>query len=353
MRRFFGEIDFSRYSRLLKGPEGISKYVPISFNPASYELLKFDPLKINLSDADTFLSAPAHDILNRDAKLWRGSLCMIVAEGLGGSALNVLPLAASLEILHTASLVVDDVEDKSTMRRGKPCIHILHGEPTAINIGNYLFFLPFALVSGTSYPDPIKLKMLTALSEEMVKLTVGQGYDINWAQHGLMPTIDKYLFSIECKTSVIVRLAVKLAAIAQKADKFVQDQLILYAENIGAAFQIKDDLLNLESTDYAKGRSYLGEDITEGKRSAIVIRAVEQSTERQRLIDILNMRTPDLNLVNEALDIIRSTDALGWSNELATKHIERALESLDRLTLQVDSTAFLEGIAKFIVTRTK
>lgn len=353
MRRFFADLDFGRYIDLLRGPNGINKYVPPAFHPFTNDLLKFGPLKANLGIVNQVIAAPSNDMMNRTAKLWRGALCFAVAEGLGGTAEEMLPLAVSLEVLHGASLVIDDVEDRSQMRRGKPCIHLLHGEPTAISVGNYMFFLPLTVISNSSFSDEIKLKLLGAATQEIVKLTVGQGLDIRWATKQITPSIEDYLFMIECKTSVIVRLAVKLASIAHNADHTVSDQLVCYAENLGAAFQIKDDLLNLESEEYAKGRSYLGEDITEGKRSAIIIRAVKQSSQSSRLIEILNMKTSDLSLVNEALQIIKTTDALSWSNELAEKHICRALMSLKKCDLLEEPRTFLEQLATFMVDRSK
>lgn len=353
MRRYFSRFDLGKYLALLAGPEGINKYMPPAFAPFSHELLKFNPLRSNLPAADSVLAAPTHDILNREAKMWRGSLCMIVSEGLGGTAESVLPMAVSLEILHCASLVIDDIQDKSKFRRGQPSLQELHGDATAINIGNYMLFLPFVLINRAAFSDIARLNMLDAAAQEMAKMTIGQGLDIQWATEKALPTLENYLFMINCKTSVIVRLAVKLAAYANAAPESVLNDLVEFSDNIGCAFQIKDDLLNLESTEYAKGRSYLGEDITEGKRTAILIRAVDQSPHKQRLLDILQMKTSDPGLVSEALEIIRSTDALEWAQSLANDLVDRGLQSLKKCSLKQESEVFLEHLARFIVTRTK
>lgn len=346
-------LDFFRYIGLIRGSEGINKYVPSSFLPFNYELLNMSPDIAKLNAPDRTLAAPSHDIMNRDAKLWRGALCFAVSEGLGGTVEETLPLAMSLEVMHTASLVIDDVEDKSQVRRGKPCLHLLHNEATALNVGNYMFLLPLLVISKSSFPDPVKLKLMEVMNLEMVKLTVGQGLDIKWAQLRTMPTMEEYLFTVECKTSVMVRLAVKLASIANNASESVTAQLVNYAELIGAAFQIKDDLLNLGSVEYVKGRSYFGEDITEGKRSAIIIRAISQSAHSCRLIDILNMCTTDQVLVSEALDIIRGTDALEWAKNLVEDYAKRAILSLKQANLRKEPAICLEELAEFIVERDK
>mmetsp|Transcript_20262 Transcript_20262/g.37825 ORF Transcript_20262/g.37825 Transcript_20262/m.37825 type:complete len:354 (+) Transcript_20262:432-1493(+) len=353
MRRLFASFDFSKYTKLLQGPEGINKYVPPTTLPFNYELLNFNAPNVDLSSAIDSLAAPAHDIMNRDAKLWRGAICMVVSEGLGGTAEEALPLAVVLETLHSASLVLDDVEDNSTVRRGKPCLHLIHGEASAVNIGKYMFFLPYSLIRHSNFPEQVKQKMLKAVTLEMTRLELGQGLDIQWASKNIMPSLENYLLMIECKTSIIVRLAVKLASISNRANSYITDQLVNFSEDIGAAFQIKDDLLNLESQEYAAGRSYLGEDITEGKRTAIVIRAFDQSPHRDRLVEILNKRTSDQALVKEALEIIRSTDALQWSKKLADDRIEKALASLKNCSLTRDAESFLERMATFIVARKK
>jgi geranylgeranyl diphosphate synthase type I len=353
MRRLISNADLSRYLALLNSSEGIVKYIPAAFHTKHFDFLKIDPRHADVQAINRCLAEPTHDIMTRSAKMIRGAVCMAVSEGLGGTATKALPLASSLEVLHGASLVIDDVEDQSLMRRGKPCLHLLHNEATAINAGNYMFFVALGILQESDFPPAVKFKMLQASVEEQTKLTVGQSIDINWATMQTTPSLENYLFMIQCKTSIIFRLAVRLAAYSNGACDYVYQQLIQYAEGIGSAFQITDDLINLESTEYAKGRSYLGEDITEGKRSVIIIRAVAQSSHRQRLTDILNMKTSDLGLVEEALDIIRATDALDWSRHLAEEQIEGALKSLQNCSLTSASHELLDMLGKFILTRTK
>lgn len=266
---------------------------------------------------------------------------------------EILGLAHCIEIIHNASLICDDIEDKSENRRGLPCTYKIYGTDVALNCGNFLYFLPLKIINDLPIPQDYISKILKTYSEEMILLHLGQCTDIVWNNSKAhIPREDQYLRMVFNKTSVLARMAVKFALNYYNYEGKIAQELIRYAEQIGVSFQIMDDILNLESLEYGKGRSYLGEDITEGKRTIIVIRAISQAPHKaERLKEILTMRTSDPAMVDEALDIIRSTDAIEYSRNVALNIKNEAWEPLKGLLPESEAKTSLENLSDLIVKR--
>jgi geranylgeranyl pyrophosphate synthase len=306
---------------------------------SEFSLEKYLPREIthknlNLSpDYDTKaltsgLSQPVWDMLDRGGKHWRGALCLISGSLFSSSITPLIPLSHALELIHSGSLVCDDIEDSSQNRRGKPCTYKIFGIDTALNTGNFMYFLPLKIVMDSNLPDQAKMLLYSDYTEEMINIHYGQCTDIQWNKTEFVPSQGQYFRMVSCKTSVLARLAVKFGIRPYNPSPEISQALIQHAENIGISFQIWDDIINLESEEYAKGRSYLGEDITEGKKTLIIIRAVEQLKNPQRLLHILSLKTNNLSLVNEALHIISTTDAMSYCKTLASELIESSWKIL-------------------------
>ena len=276
------------------------------------------------------LSTPIWDMLNRGGKKWRGSLTLLTADLFGHYPWDdILPLAHAIEMIHAGSLMLDDIEDSSEMRRGKPCTYKLYGIDRAVNSGSYLYFLPLKMILGADIPTKAKHQIFRDYTEEMNIIHFGQCSDIEWNNSDYIPSQDQYLRMISNKTSVLARLATKFALRVVNPDNKITKAIISHAENIGIAFQIWDDIINLESEEYAKGRSYLGEDITEGKKTLIIIKTLEESKEKApRLREILKLKTKDLTLVNEALGIIKSTESINYCKKFAENLLNESWNKL-------------------------
>lgn len=172
-------------------------------------------------------------------------------------------------MIHNASLIMDDIEDSSLVRRDKPCVHLIYGMDISANAGTFIYFLPMQqLIKKTDFSDELKYELLKIYIDEMVHIHIGQGWDIMWHNlsktEGFVPTEEQYLQMTAHKTGVLARLVVRMTCQTLKVDKKTTDKLSLFAERIGIAFQIQDDLLNIEPTEkYLKTKGYCGEDIHE------------------------------------------------------------------------------------------
>ncbi|KAF9913775.1 geranylgeranyl pyrophosphate synthetase [Lobosporangium transversale] len=143
-----------------------------------------------------------------------------------------------VKMLHTSSLLIDDIEDDSILRRGEPVAHKIFGVPATINCANYVYFL--ALAELTKIPNP---KMLTIFTEELLCLHRGQGMELLWRDTLTCPTEEEFIAMVNDKTGGLLRLAVKLMQAASNC----QVDYVPMVELIGIHFQIRDDYLNLQS----------------------------------------------------------------------------------------------------------
>lgn len=258
-------------------------------------------------------------------------------------------------IVHN-SIIVDDVEDNADLRRGKPAMHKIFGVDIAINAGNFMYFLPFlALIKNKDrFDSKILIRAYGACLQELIRIHAGQGSDIVWHK-GLANadniTENEYLQMCSYKTGVLPRLAARLAVIFANGNKELEDKLGKFGESLGIAFQLKDDILNLQPTE--KWGKEFGEDIAEGKRTLIVICTLKKASEedRKRLIEILRMHTKDKKLIEEAIQIIKKYKAIQYAEEFAEKMIKQAWEQADKLLKESEAKEKLKEFVNFAVER--
>lgn len=277
-------------------------------------------------------SKPVYDMLERGGKAWRASLCLILSDIYKLDLTKMLPLAQIVDFIHNGTLIHDDIEDRSQKRRGKPCTYLLYGLDRAVNVGAASYFAPLMYLYTAPFDQETRDSLIKATIEELYTVHLGQATDIEWNNNDSIPNQAQYLRMITNKTSVLARLGVRYPLIVGKTNNEVTEAFVTHANNIGISFQIIDDLINLQSEEYAKGRSYIGEDITEGKKSLIIIRTVQQNPAKaKRLIEILKMKTNELALVNEALDIIKGTDAFEYCKNVGDEIVKESWNRIDKL----------------------
>lgn len=135
----------------------------------------------DLKSLSKVLSNPVYDLLDRGGKRWRPTLCMFVAEAFGSNFDFIKEVAGLCEIVHNGTLMIDDLEDNSKIRRNKPCVHLIYGNDIAVNAGNMMYYQPFLhLLKQSKFSDKQKLAFTQIYTEELVSLHLGQGWDILW-----------------------------------------------------------------------------------------------------------------------------------------------------------------------------
>lgn len=350
------KLNLKKYTDLLYNSQVLEDVLPRAFTQRQQVTRLITPVNYepHYASYTAGIAEPCWDMLDRGGKTWRAAMCLMAVEALGKDPKTALPLAGACELIHNGSLMVDDIEDASLVRRGKPCSYLIYGTDLTINAGTYLYFAGQAAIDSVPVPVDRKLKMHQAFMQELLALHLGLCSDIKWSKlKGWLPSEDEYYQMLSFKTSIIVRFAMRQAGLFAGCDQRTLDALVNYGDKFGIAFQIKDDLLNLESAEYAQTRSYIGEDITEGKRTVIVLRAAQKQTpaKAKRLLEILDLKTSDLALVNEALTLIRETDAMQYAKTKAETFLSDSWAIVDPLLPESEAKDQLLALASYLVNR--
>jgi geranylgeranyl pyrophosphate synthase len=306
-----------------------------------------------------------YDLLDRGGKRWRPVLGMIYAECLGRNVADAIMMGSHqhddilfacglTEFVHNGSLMIDDVEDKSLMRRGEPCTYLKYGDDYAVNTGTIMYCVPIMKIDEfIKDDDALKFYMYKTCCEETANLHFGQNWDIHWHNGHKMPSEEQYLHMIINKTSVLPRLCVRLIARIMEEDPA---EMVYYVEQLGAAFQIQDDLIAIKSDIYAKERGILAEDIHEGKRTLIVSHAYCKSNmitaaEKERLLEILDMGTKDEKILREAVDILNRSGAVEYAEMRAKSMLEEAWARVDKSLPNNSGKHKLKQLSNFLINR--
>ncbi|KAL1983846.1 hypothetical protein VTN96DRAFT_9847 [Rasamsonia emersonii] len=224
-------------------------------------------------------------------------------------------------MLHTASLLIDDVEDSSVLRRGVPVAHSIFGTAQTINSANYVYFLALQEVQKLNNPVAIDLYV-----QELLNLHRGQGMDLFWRDTLTCPTEEEYLEMVGNKTGGLFRLAVKLMQAESETDK----ECVPLVNLLGLIFQICDDYLNLSNTTYSENKG-LCEDLTEGKFSFPIIHSIRADPSNVQLINILKQKTKDEEVKRYALSYMERTGSFEYTRKVVAELRERALDLIDEI----------------------
>lgn len=339
--------------------KAIEKYIPRRFTEASI-LFKVNPPKYsyNLEAINKAIAEPVWEFLDRGGKRWRPTLFLLICEALGKNPEDFLDYAIIPEVIHNGTLMIDDVEDSSELRRGKPCTYKIYGIDIAVNAGNTMYYLPLLplIVNRDKIGSEKLAKVYEIYVQEMMNLSLGQAMDIAWhrgmADADLIEEKD-YLQMCAYKTGTLARMAAKIAAVLAGADEVLVDKLGCFAESIGIAFQIQDDILDLTSDEFAERKGGRGQDITEGKRTLIIIHTLRVAApqDRKRLIEILRMHPSDQQTKNEAISIMQKYGSIEYAKAFARRIVEESWRNVKSLLPDSEAKEKLNMFARFLIER--
>jgi len=339
--------------------KAVEKYIPRVFSKNAV-LFKLSPPRYsyNLETLNKAIADPVWEFLDRGGKRWRPTMFLLVCEALGRKAEDYVDFSIIPEVVHNGTLMIDDIEDGSEYRRGKPCTYKIYGLDIAVNAGNAMYYLPLLpLIEKREKLSSEKTsRIYDVYAQEMINLSLGQAMDIAW-HRGLADADnigeEDYLQMCAYKTGTLARMSAKIAGVlADAKDEFVE-KLGLFAENVGVAFQIQDDVLDLTSNEFAEKKGGRGQDITEGKRSLIVIHTlkVAKTVDKRRLVAILNMHTSDQKLRNEAIALMQKYDSMEYAKQVARKMVKQSWAEVEKLLPASAGKEKLKAFAAFLIER--
>ena len=285
--------------------------------------------KIILGPYDYLFAHPGKDI--------RSALIKAFDSFLRVPPLSLKVITKVVGMLHTSSLLIDDVQDDSILRRGIPVAHNIFGTAQTINSANYVYFLAMAELQHLENKDEATHIFIS----ELLNLHRGQGMDLYWRDTLTCPTEDDYLQMVQNKTGGLFRLAVKLMQ-AESPERGHIDCVPL-VNLMGLVFQICDDYLNLSSSIYTTNKG-LCEDLTEGKFSFPVIHSIRANPGNLQLINILKQKTKDEEVKRYAVKYMESTGSFEYTRKVVRELRGKANKVIEDLDGGSGRAAALRGI---------
>ncbi|KAH9589218.1 Polyprenyl synthetase [Trypanosoma melophagium] len=306
------------------------------------------------------LFRPIRSIIDRGGKAWRSLVLVSGCNALSRNYFDCSKYIAIAELLHVGSLVIDDIQDESTVRRGGETVHIAYGVPTAINSGTACYFMAVSM-AGVNSLDPQKANRIYDLYFDVMRAGhAGQGLDI-FGLNYLMPEVVKTgnaqplsdaLKAIHTyKTGSAAAAMCKVACILCDANEEITTAMENFGLSLGLAFQIVDDALNVRG--FEGDLKEAGEDIRDGKITYPVAKAMERLgvSERNRIWTILQERTTDCNKIKEVVDLLNSVNAIDDCLKEAKEIVDQKWEILDGLIEDSLPKIMMRSFCSFLTER--
>ncbi|MGP4041340.1 heptaprenyl diphosphate synthase component II [Gracilibacillus sp. D59] len=316
----------------------------------TYAFLKKDLSLIELALEETVyadqpvLHEASTQLLKAGGKRLR-PVFVLLASKFGDYNLNKIKnVASSLELIHMASLVHDDVIDDSDIRRGKPTVKAKWDNQVAMLTGDYIFAK--ALQQFTEIDQP---RAHQILAKTMMELTIGEIEQIK-DKYNLDQNLRVYLRRIKRKTALLISSSCQLGAIVAKTDPETEKALFRYGYFMGMSYQIIDDILDFTGSEKDLGKP-AGSDLIQGNITLPVLFAMENRTIRQELEDAFIERgNINPNLLQPIISKISKSDAVTKAREVSDQYLQKAYDSLNLLP-DIQAKEALANIANYIGNR--
>jgi len=271
----------------------------------------------------------------------RPALTLLAGQFYNYNLKYLLPMAASVELMHTATLVHDDAIDKSVVRRGRPTIYKMWGEEPSVLLGDYLFAKAGEFVSDTHNPRVIKL-----FSQTLATISSGELNQFLGA-FKVEQTRQQYFQRISSKTASLFCLATESGAILSEAPEESVKALYEYGYNLGIAFQIIDDILDFIGTEEELGKP-VGSDLSQGTLTLPVMLLLERYPENNTVKRLFEHK--DKKSMEQTIELVRNSPVIEECYALASEYRAKACHSLISLPENTSRQALIE-LAEYIVER--
>ncbi len=315
------------------------------------------PLRTKLSEFKVVYDEMLHEmsdlpneytdyLTSKKGKLIRPALTVLSAELTGKSSLRTYRAGALIEMLHNASLIHDDVIDRSEIRRGKPSFNALFGKDRAILFGDYLIASIFE--ASMEYGEKEFFKVL---NHTLKIMSEGEIIQLN-NKTNINISEETYFRIILRKTSELIANACELGAISTNSNQTTRQRLREFGIGIGIAFQIQDDLFDY-SFDLSTGKTP-NNDIKEKKLTLPLIYALTQMNQEEKMFisSFFSSSIPDEELIPEIAELVRTRGGIEYSLDKANNYISRSLMVLDEFPSNYAKDV-LRSLAEYIIQRTE
>ncbi|CAC9975976.1 polyprenyl synthetase family protein [Flavobacterium panici] len=293
---------------------------------------------------------PISYILSLGGKRIRPVLTLLTTEIFDTDYKLALPAALAVEVFHNSSLVHDDIIDEDPIRRGKPTVHKKWNTNVAILAGDAMIILTYHYLQGY---EPNLAKALTKAVNKMgIEVCEGQTWDVDFETRQDV-TVSEYLKMIEYKTGALIATSMKMGAIIAQTSKENYDLIYDFGLNVGLAFQLQDDYLDLFGDTPTFGRRLCG-DIISNKKTYLYFKALEilSESEKQQLMELYAVRLDDnAKKIETITELFQASGVPAATQESIKKYTFKASEILDKINIDEDKKTILRAFAESLIGR--
>ena len=284
-------------------------------------------------------------IIAAGGKRLRPALLLMICKALGYEESQRFNLAAVVELIHTATLLHDDVVDESTMRRGRATANEAFGNPASVLVGDFLHTRSFQMMVAAG-----STRVLQILSDATNIIAEGEVQQL-MNMHDASLDEDGYLHVIRSKTAKLFEASAQLGAVLAGSSPAVEEACATYGQALGTAFQIIDDVLDYTGDTAEMGKN-LGDDLREGKCTLPLIAAMQRATPEQAAIVREAIEQGSTEQLATVIAIVQATGALDVARAAAHAEAQRAIDALDQLPDNPHTANLLQLAAQLLDRRT-
>jgi len=263
-------------------------------------------------------------IINAGGKRIRPLLVVLISRALGYQGINHHVMAVVIELIHTATLIHDDIVDESEVRRGTETPNQVWGNAASVLVGDFIYSRAFEIMV-----EPNSMEIMKVLSKATNAIAEGEVLQLLNIGNKELNEAD-YLKVIEKKTACLFQAATQISAIISDSDSSIENQMKSFGLNLGNAFQIVDDVLDYQSNEELLGKR-IGDDLSEGKMTLPLIHSLSNSSKvtNKKLRDIIyNNNVEEIDIV---LEIFQETGSIDYTINRAKEISEKAKQCLVNL----------------------
>lgn len=298
------------------------------------------------------LYEPITYTMDLGGKRLRPVLVLMACDAVGGDINRALTPAIGLEMFHNFTLLHDDVMDKADIRRGKPTVHVKWDDNTAILSGDAMLTMATQLIAQA--PADVMPQVMDLYNRTAMEIYEGQQYDVDFETRNDV-TVDEYIEMIRLKTSVLLGCACKMGALIGGADEATAQLFYKVGENLGLAFQLQDDMLDVWGDEATFGKA-IGGDIMNNKKTFLLINAMQRATSDHKVELSLWLSTPNASRAVKVPAVTAIYDALNLrslSLDAINRYNDEALNALSKIAISDEARSEFANFITRLVKRDK
>ncbi len=277
----------------------------------------------------------ANYIISAGGKRVRPALVLLFSRALGFEGSARFELAATVEFIHTATLLHDDVVDESTLRRGRKTANALFGNAASVLVGDFVYSRAFQMMVSVD-----RMRVLEVLADATNVIAEGEVLQL-MNMHNPDLAVEDYLRVIRFKTAKLFEASARLGAVVADAPIEIEDACAAYGRSLGTAFQLVDDLLDYEGTTSSLGKN-VGDDLREGKPTLPLLVAMERGTSAEQSLIRDAIAQGEVTRLADIVEIVHRTGAISATRQAARAEADIAAAQLGRLPASVSREALIE-----------